>query len=100
VEPPMNVTLKKGDGSKHGDNLKPGEWGITEDGHVMVRCGHAEHSDGLPRLGIICYAAGTGSEAIKRNWKIAADGRVTPSILFKDDICGWHVFATLEGWAG
>jgi len=93
----MNVTLLKGDGSKHGDNLKPGEWGITEDGHVMVRCIH-EHADSFPRLGIIRYALGTFAKKDTRSWSIDPKGTVTPSIFFKDDECGWHIFAKLEGW--
>lgn len=90
----MNVSLPKGDGSKSGDLLKPGEWGITEDGHIMVRCPHAEHSDEIPRYGIIRYAGLPNP----RNWSIDADGRVTPSVFFKDAACGWHVFARLLGW--
>lgn len=90
----MNHTLPKGDGSRHGDNLKPGEWGITEDGHIMVRCPHESHSDKLPRFGIIRYAQDDG-----KRWTIDAAGKVTPSIFFKDEACGWHIFATLQGWA-
>ena len=94
----LALALPKGDGSEHGDNLKPGEWGITEDGHVMVRCPHAEHADKIPRLGIIRYAPGTFAGQDTRSWIIDAAGKVTPSILFKDAGCGWHVFATLQGW--
>lgn len=30
--------------------------------------------------------------------EIDANGKVTPSIVCPDE-CGWHVQATLEGWA-
>ena len=95
----MNVVLPKGDGSRSGDNLKPGEWGVTEDGHIMVRCVHVEHPDGLPRLGIIRYAAGTFAGADTRSWAIDALGNVTPSIFSMNNGCGWHVFARLDGWS-
>ncbi len=97
-----NVTLPKGDGSRYGDNLKPGEWGVTEDGHIMVRCPHAEHSDKLPRLGVIRYGCPVKPLADGRdpNWMIDAAGKVTPSIWFKGAPCDWHIYATLEGWTG
>lgn len=89
----MNVTLKKGDGTGGGNKLKPGEWGRDEDGIVFVRCVHEEHTDKRPRIGVIHRGVPD-----PKYWNIDAEGKVTPSIFFKDSECGWHVFAKLEGW--
>lgn len=89
----MNVTLKKGDASRYGQNLAPGCWGKDEDGCVWVRCPHEDHADKRPRLGIIHVG-----KPAERNWNIDNQGNVTPSIFFTEAPCGWHVFAKLEGW--
>ena len=73
-------------------DLGPGQWFKDEDGNVVVRCGHAEHSDKQPRFGHI-HGRGDG-----KDWKIAPDGTVTPSVFFRDKACGWHEFVRLEGW--
>lgn len=87
------ISFKKGDGSKSGDLLKPGEWGITEDKFIMLRCPHETHSDDLPRY---CLVRSTPNHP--KNWVINEKGEVSPSIWFKDPSCGWHDFAKLEGW--
>lgn len=90
----MNVTLKKWDKAYDRDfQLPAGHWTKDADGMVWVRCPHDEHSDKMPRLGVIHR----GKDDPK-NWNIDAQGNVTPSIFFNDAACGWHVFAKLEGW--
>jgi hypothetical protein len=90
-----NVKLKKGDASVSALTLKPGEWGRDEHGRVFVRCWHEIHADRTQRVGMI--HDGTPNP---KYWTISSAGVVTPSIFFNDEKCGWHVWATLEGWAG
>ena len=74
------------------DTLGPGMWWLDDKGYVIMRCGHAEHSDKQPRYGQIF------GRTDDNNWSIAPDGTVTPSIYFPDAACGWHEFVKLEGW--
>lgn len=90
----MNVILQKGESPQgHLDNLKPSHWAKDEDGLVYVRCPHETHEDKMPRIGVIHRGVPD-----PKYWNIDSAGNVTPSIFFKDQGCGWHVFAKLEGW--
>lgn len=71
-----------------GQQLEPGSWGKDDQGMVWVRCPHAHH-----RVGIIYRGMPN-----PHFWQIADDGRVTPSVHFKDPTCGWHKVLVLDGW--
>lgn len=82
----MKVTLKRSEGFTD----QPGHWWRQEyEGkiRVYVTC---QHPHAYP-----CCIVGHGR--LLGDWKIDAQGNVTPSIWIKGD-CDWHVFATLEGW--
>lgn len=79
----MNVTLPRWTGKIIADKVPPLVW--TRDNHdeVLICCGNG-HLAGL-------------------NHEISTTGKVTPSILCRTPLpdgteCGWHVFATIEGY--
>ncbi len=79
------VVLKRGSGS----------WRWHEGGQAMVWWpGPASLPDGPETAYFTCPHGHLGSLA---GHQIDESGRVSPSVLLGP--CGWHVFATLEGWA-
>jgi len=71
-----------------GTHLEPGSWGKDDTGMVWVRCPHAHH-----RVAVIYRGMPN-----PHFWQIDSDGRVTPSVHFKDPTCGWHKILVLDGW--
>ena len=68
---------------------KPGQW-CRMDGRVFMRCPH-EH-------GVVSML--TGHEDPARDWQIAADGTVSPSVaVIEPKDCGFHDYVKLESWA-
>ena len=39
-------------------------------------------------------------ESIARKHTVAADGKVSPSVVCPHDGCNWHVYVRLDGWEG
>ena len=74
-------------------DLGPGEWSVDQDGMVMVRCPHADHVDKRPRVGCIYFG-----KPCPQNWTIAGDGKVSPSVFFKDANRMFHDYIILEDW--